>query len=201
MPCLNLLWMSKKPNDTHKGIQNKRVEGTLLAQITPVDAHQTYKESFSKYFMLLSKFHNFTPLMAPLVNRSHGFEWFTRKFPTTGDHEAESWEIWENFLTPKLLSTRLWISKYGFKILCYQPNCVSRQFGVSKTVSKSFFSRKNELCLCTVKYSHGQYTQRLDRRVVDRVVLTPFPFQPTFYCTKEFGTWWRAYHVKEFLRL
>lgn len=78
-------------------------------------------------------------------------------------------------------------------------NLVSRQFGVSQIVPKSFFSRNNELCLYTVEYSESEYLQRLDRHAADFAVLTPFPFHLTFYCTKEFDTWWRAYYAKEFL--
>ena len=70
--------------------------------------------------------------MASFVNISHGPEWFTRKFPAIGKQEVESREAWEAFFTPKLLSTILEISKDGMKIMCYQPNMVSHQFGVSQ---------------------------------------------------------------------
>ena len=29
-------------------------------------------------------------------------------------------------------------------------------------------------------------------------MLTPFDFKPSFYCTQEFDTWWKAYHTREF---
>lgn len=76
--------------------------------------------------MMFIKRNNFTPIMAPFVTRSHRPEWFTRKFPATGQQEAESREVCKAFLTPKLLITKLGISKDGVKILFYQPNLVSR---------------------------------------------------------------------------
>lgn len=32
-------------------------------------------------------------------------------------------------------------------------------------------------------------------------MLTTFAFQPSFYCTQEFDTWWKTYHAKEFLNV
>lgn len=186
----------EKSNDADEIIKIRRFEGTWLAQITPPNKSRSNQEAFSAYFLMFAKRHNFTPIMASFVNRTHGPEWFTKKFPATGKKEAESKKVWEAFLTQNIFLTRLGTSKENVKILCYQPNLVSRQFGVSKIVPKPFFNRKSELCLCTFDYSEDEYLQRLTRHVVDRVVLTPFSFQPTFYCTKEFDTWWRAYHAK-----
>lgn len=99
--------------------------------------------------------------MARFVNRTHGPKWFTRKFPATGEQEAELKKVWEDFLTPKLLSTRLGTSKENVKILCYQPNLVPHQFGVSQTVPKPLFNRKSELCLYIINYLEDEYLGRL----------------------------------------
>lgn len=110
--------------------------------------------------------------MAHFVNRTHGHEWFIRKFPATGEQEVESKKILEVFLTPKLLSIRLGTSKENVKIFFYQPDLVSHQFGVSQIMPMSFFSQKSELCHCIVDYSEDEYLRRLARQVVERVVLT-----------------------------
>lgn len=66
---------------------------------------------------------------------------------------------------------------------------------------KSFFSQKNELFLYIIEYSETEYIQHLVRQDVNRVILTPFHFLPSFYSTKEIGSRWRAYHAKEFLEV
>lgn len=63
------------------------------------------------------------------------------------------------------------------KKMCYQPNLVSHQFGVSQTMPKPFYNRKIELCLCIVDYSGNEYLQRLAKHVNGRVILIPFSFQ------------------------
>ncbi|KAI5387642.1 hypothetical protein KIW84_073649 [Lathyrus oleraceus] len=80
--------------------------------------------------------------MVPLAKRTHKPQWFTRKFHTTREQGHESKKIWEAFLTQKLLSTRLGTSKENVKIVYYQSNRVSRQFGISQTMPKPFFNRK-----------------------------------------------------------
>lgn len=139
--------------------------------------------------------------MAHFASRSHGHEWFTRNFLATGEQEAESKKVCEAFLTPKPLSTRLGTFKENMKILCYHPNMVSCQFGVSQAMPNSLFNRKSELWVCIFDYSGDEYLWRLFRNATDRVVLTPFSFQQAFYSIREFDTWWRAYHEKKFLRL
>lgn len=108
-----------KPNDDDEDMQNRCIEGIRLARMTLVNVNRINKEAFSEYFMLFAKRHNFTPTMSAFVNISHGPEWFTRKFPATGEQENVSREVWEDFLTPKLLSTIIGISKESAKILCY----------------------------------------------------------------------------------
>lgn len=150
MLCLNSPWMSKKPNDADEIIKNIHVEGAWHSMITPADKNRPDWEAFSTYFLMFAKHHNLTPTLAPFVKRTHSLEWFTRKLSSTSDQEVEANKIWEAFLTPNLISTRLGTSKENVKILCYQPNLVSCQFGVSQTMPKPFFNQKNELCLYTV---------------------------------------------------
>lgn len=145
---------------------------------------------------MFSKRYHFNAMMAPFSKRRHELEWFTREFLDTNEREAESKKIWAAFLTPRLLSTRLGSSKEVVKILYYQPNLVSRQFGIIQTKPKSFFSRKSDLHLCTINYSKDDYLRQITRHASDLPKLTPFAFQPSFYCSPKFGTWWKAYHAK-----
>lgn len=132
--------------------------------------------------------------MDPFAERTH-----TQEFPATGEHEAKSKKIWITFLTPRLLYTCLGTSKEDVKILYYQSNLVSCQFGISQTKPISFFNRKSDLYLCTTDYSEYAYLRWLTRHASDHPKLTLFDFQPSFYYTPEFETWWKAYHAKEFM--
>lgn len=79
-----------KPNDADEDMKNKHVEGLCLDRMALVDTHQTNKEAYLEYFMMFSKRHNFSPSMAPFVNRSHGPEWFTKNFHVIGKQDYKS---------------------------------------------------------------------------------------------------------------
>lgn len=114
-------------NEKADDIRNRRVEGTHLVQLTPDDEGLNLHKKFTRYVMMYAKHYNITPSMAPFAKRTHGREWFTRKFPAPSkDQEAESLAIWEVFLTSKLITTRLRPLKNQIIILSYQPNLVSR---------------------------------------------------------------------------
>lgn len=152
-----------------------------------------------KYFLMFAECHKFSSVMVPFAKQSHGPELFTRDFLSSNPgQEAESKEIQEAFLTLKLIKIRLGVSKDEMKILSYQLNLVYRQFRLRQIQSKCFFDRKNDLCLWLATFSKVECDDRLKRHVFDPFSLTPFSFQPSFYSAKEFNTWWKAYHIKEF---
>lgn len=79
----------------------------------------TLPTTFKNYFSMFAKHHNFSLAMAPSTKRCHIPEWFTKEFPPSSpDQEAESNEIWEAFINPKFIITRLGVSKDYVKILC-----------------------------------------------------------------------------------
>lgn len=84
-------------------------------------------------------------------------------------------------------------------ILSYQPNLVSRKFGISQTVPRLFFKKKNELCLSTADYSEDDYLQRIARHANGRPTLVLFAFEPSYYCIQYFYTWWTTYYTKDFM--
>lgn len=137
--------------------------------------------------------------MPPFSKRTHGPELFTHQLLVTGEKKNELKRIWETLFTPKLLSTILGTSKEQTRILSYQPNLASRQFGISQTVPRLFFKKKSELCLSIIDYSEDDYLQRISLHANGHPTLTPFDFEPSYYCIQDFGTWWRAYHTKEFM--
>jgi len=49
-----------------------------------------------------------TPSMAPFTTRTRGPAWFTKTFPATSiEDEAETNDIWEAYLTPTFLSSKV----------------------------------------------------------------------------------------------
>lgn len=165
------------------------VEGTQLNMLTPTDKNKSDREAFVSYLLMFTNLCHFNVIITPLSKRTHGPEWFTREFPSIDEREAESKKIWAAFLTPRLLSTRLGSSKEVVKILCYQPNLVLHQFGISQTKPKSFFNRKSDVCLCMIDYSEDDYLRRITQHANDRPKLTPFSLQLSFYCTPEINPW------------
>lgn len=85
------------------------------------------------------------------------------------------------------------------RILSYQPNLVSRKFGISQTIPRPFYQKKSKLCLNIIDYSEDDYLQKLTKHADLRPTLSLFGFEPTDYFTQDFDTWWRAYHAKEFM--
>lgn len=108
--------------------------------------------------MMFARSQVFTPSMAHFVNQSHGTNWFRREFITlTIKHQVKVVDIWRDFLTPKLLSTRLATGNANLGIVGYQPNMVTRQFVFNQCLSNSLFSLKRDLFLSTVEMNEEKY--------------------------------------------
>lgn len=57
------------------------MEYTKLALMNLVDMGHSLKDSFTAYFIMFAKHHNFTPIMAPFSSQKYGPEWFKQEFP------------------------------------------------------------------------------------------------------------------------
>lgn len=79
---------------------------------------------------MLTKRYIFTETMTPFVDKLYGLVWFKREFRAHNPaHQAESIDISNAFLTPRLLSTRNSSNKTQVGFVRYQLNLVARQFG------------------------------------------------------------------------
>jgi hypothetical protein len=116
------------PNRFKKAYEDSPIEGIGLAMLQY--GNRTSQDLFSIAFNTLLECDTFTPAMAPFTVRLRGPTWFTKEFPSTSiEDEAEINAIWEAYLTPTYLSSRLTPgSPYG--LYGYQPNHVARQFGL-----------------------------------------------------------------------
>src|SRR4051812_306229 len=78
-------------NEEDLNIKNRTVEGTRLALITPKEETGKLREHFLAYVMMFAKCYQFSPSMAPFVQRAVGPKWFTRRFPAMSpDQQTKS---------------------------------------------------------------------------------------------------------------
>lgn len=138
------------------------MEGTRLSLMNHADMGRSIKDSFTKYFMKFAKRHNFIIAMTPFSSQNYGPEWFRREFPPLAiEHETQVIKIWEAFLTPRLLPSRLGNTKDTMILVSYQPNLISRYFGFSQLLPRSYYNHKNDIYLCTIKMNEAEYIGRL----------------------------------------
>ncbi|XP_050918350.1 uncharacterized protein LOC127135752 [Lathyrus oleraceus] len=127
-------------------IINRSIKGTRLLQLTPVDDVDILQTSLAKYTLMFSKRHHFFPLMAPFSSRTHGSSWFTALLEdAVKNTNTKIEDIWRAFLFPRLLVSRILPVKSHVCLLAYQPNFVSRQFGLCQLIPVSLFNRKREI--------------------------------------------------------
>jgi hypothetical protein len=179
-------------------IRHKRDEGTRLAQLTPRDEGHALQSTFMSYIMMFAKSHNFTSSMAPFALRKVGPRWFTRTFPSSSKkQETKSLLIWEAFLTPQILTLRFNPLKVQVTLITYQPNLVARQFGLVQVLLKCLYDKKSSLLLHNVVHTETMAFKQI-AKYTGRTQLTPFHFEPSFLCSREFGKWWAKYYIEEF---
>ncbi|XP_058732451.1 uncharacterized protein LOC131603986 [Vicia villosa] len=180
-------------------IRNRTIEGTRLAYLTPQEEPRKLQECFLAYMMMFAQRRQFDPSMAPFVHRTKGPEWFTQKFPPTSqDQQTELMEIWESFLTPRLFLYRLRPSKGQCTLVCYQPNLVSRQFGLVQIKPKCLYEKRSHICFHTLYLSEEECEKKVNR-YAGVTNLSPIPFESSFYCTPDFHQWWADYYTSQIL--
>ena len=105
--------------------------------------------------------------------------------------------IWESFLRPRIMPLRFKSSKNQLSLIAYQPNLVSRQFGIVQSLPSPIYSREKLLLFYNADYSEDAATKHIGR-YVGRTVLTLFDFNLSFMCSPIFEGWWRQYYNEEF---
>ncbi|KAI5419991.1 hypothetical protein KIW84_043963 [Lathyrus oleraceus] len=105
--------------------EGRAIKGTRLAWITPQENPLT--KILFKYINLFLDSSVFDRSMAPFVDRLIGLSWLRNRFPSVSPFAATMLNsVWEVFLTPTLLSTRIEIITPGYGFVGYQPNLVAR---------------------------------------------------------------------------
>lgn len=102
-------------------------------------------------------------------------------------------------MSPRLIYVKLVTSKEHVRIHSDHPNLVSCQFVIKQNIPRSFLKNKSELCPSTADYFEDGYLHRLSRHADGLPTLTLLAFEPSYYCTQNFDTWWIAYYSEEFM--
>ncbi|XP_058771322.1 uncharacterized protein LOC131644752 [Vicia villosa] len=124
---------------------DRRVEGVKLALQTPQG--EPNRPNLLKYVKLFSECNTFLASMTPFSSRCFGPDWCRAIFPgNTPTLRAQLNAIWAAFLTPTLLSHCIESSGKCYGFVSYQPNLVSRQFGLSQMLPKRLYTHEADIC-------------------------------------------------------
>ena len=113
------------------------------------------------------------------------------------EHVEEYVAFGESFLCPRIMPLRIKGSKNQLSLISYQPNLVSRQFGIIQSLPNPIYAREKSLLYYNADYFEEAATKKIGR-YVGRTVLTLFDFKPNFLCSIVFKDWWRQYYDEEF---
>ena len=180
------------PSSYTSAYSDKTTEGIGLAMFHP-DGNKSSQQLFENAYTTLLDCPIFTPMMAPFTTRKYGPNWFKEDFPTTSKkaNKTEINAIWEAYLTPTYLSSRLTPgSPYG--VYGYQPNHVARQFGMVQSKPSSLFKSISEWKIPLIEPVWKSIIQA--RRTT---VFEPTYFSTSFACSEAFFRWWRNYYTRQ----
>ncbi|KAH1209248.1 hypothetical protein GmHk_15G043829 [Glycine max] len=170
------------PQDYAEEVANRSIEGQRALRLTPKTLDQNSQKLFLKYMRIFLSFDKFLPQHAPFINREVGPAWFTDYFPTVDpDNEEE------------ILSCRTGVQSNYLGLVGYQPNLVSRQFGLSQIRPKSLFEDPQDV-IRGANLSEKTFKKFLKISLDENYNLHPFEFNHSHFCTMGFVTWWEKYY-------
>jgi hypothetical protein len=184
------------PKDYATAVNQRQIEGIRADRLTPLPKGLNYEQLFMKYFNVFFHLSTFKREHAPFVQRKVGPTWFIEEFPTTNvDNEDDITKFWSAFLDPAILSCRIGKDAKSYGLVGYHPNLVSRQFGFSQIVPKSFYLRVKDVCLGYCGISEKRFKAFLKLSEDNKYEIHPFPYTISYYCSKGFADWWERYYT------
>jgi len=156
--------------------------------------YKSSKEVFFITYEALLKCEEFIPSLAPFLTRVYGPTSFRKDFPTTSNEDEEEINaIWEAYLMPTLLSSRITAGgPYG--LYGYQPNHVARKFGLIQPKPSSLYKCLEDLEQPLIEHVWRSSLRRINEKVF---AFEPVPFAASFACTKAFFRWWQDYYKRQ----
>jgi hypothetical protein len=180
--------------DYEEEARKRQIEGTRLARLTPLPLGLNYENLFLKYFNIFLNLKTFKETYAPFIERKIGPSWFGLPFPPLPEFEEFALRQWLAYLDPTVLSCRTGLTGKDYGLVRYFPNLVSRQFGFTQLIPKSFYAHEQDICLGITGMTEGYFRSYLRSTEKHKYELTPFPYQNSISCTKEFQDWWERHY-------
>ncbi|XP_057457307.1 uncharacterized protein LOC130748161 isoform X2 [Lotus japonicus] len=194
------LWMNavfepslpaKNPPPT---VSNTRIDAFRLEALTPPYDASTFEFDFKKYFTLFFELKRFRSSFAPYHKPSYGPRWLRNSYPNLPGSENLSQhqvELWQTILSPRVLTINF--ASNDFTLCGYNPQLVSRQFGLSQDLPNTLFDKSLILYPGTITKRSVFDTTISYYNEEELLGLSPFSFTPSFYVTQAFKAWWSAY--------
>ncbi|XP_050885349.1 uncharacterized protein LOC127090291 [Lathyrus oleraceus] len=180
-------------------VKDKTVEWPRLVQLTPTDEGISLRQAFKSYVMMFAKRYHFTSTMAPFASRKIGPEWFTQQLPLEMQKDENIFlDVWESFLTPRLLFSHRNTIKTQIALIVYQPNLVARQFGLIQIKPRPIFPKKGSIIFYNSLHNEEESKELSKKLTDDSLDIRPVIFRPSFLCTLEFDEWWKDYYSTRF---
>lgn len=171
----------------------------MLAWITPQETPS--QKILLKYINLFLESTIFYSTMAHFVDRCVDPSWFRNRFPGVSPSTiVTSNFVWEAFMTPTLLSTRIEDGTPNYGFVGYQPNLVAIQFGFSQMLPCSLYIHEDDICWSERRFTIADYKACALFYRKQLLELPTFQFQQSFFMTVEYYNWWTQYfnsHFKE----
>jgi hypothetical protein len=136
----------------------------------------------------------FKETYAPFIERKVGPSWFVLPFPPLPEFEEFALAQWLAYLDPTVLSCRTGLTTKDYGLVGYFPNLVSRQFGLTQLIPKSFYAHEQDICLGCNGMTEGYFRSYLLSTEKHKYELTPFPYRNSISSTKEFQDWWERHY-------
>ncbi|XP_050890475.1 uncharacterized protein LOC127095892 [Lathyrus oleraceus] len=180
-------------------VKDRSVEWPRLVQLTPTDEGISLRQAFKSYVMMFAKRYHFTSTMAPFASRKIGPEWFTQQLPLEMQKDENIFlDVWESFLTPRLLFSHRNAIKTQIALIVYQPNLVARQFGLIQIKPRPIFPKKGSIIFYNSLHNEEESKELSKKLTDDSLDIRPVIFRPSFLCTPEFDEWWKDYYSTRF---
>jgi hypothetical protein len=182
------------PADYEVEARRRQVEGTRLVRLASLPRNLNYEQQFSRYFKIFLNMKTFKKEHASFIERIIGPSWFVQPFRPLPEFEEFMTAQWLAYLDPTVLSCRIGTTSKDYGLVRYFPNLVSRQFGLTQLIPKSFYEHEQDICLGYTGMTEKYFRSYLKNTEKHKYELSPFSYQNSISSTKEFQDWWDRHY-------
>ncbi|XP_057451409.1 uncharacterized protein LOC130743266 [Lotus japonicus] len=191
---LNAIFESLLPaQDNPPTVSNTRIDAHRLETLTPAYDASSFEADFRKYFTMFLELKHYRSSFSPYSKAVRGPFRLRNSYPIASDSalpKEHHITLWRTLLSPRVLTVGFASSDYT---LCgYNPQLVSRQFGLSQVLPNTLFDKNLVLYPGAIKRASAFDTtvQFYNKKLLN---LSPFTYAPSYYATNAFKAWWSEY--------